>query len=55
MQNVNNWLVNTADEFVPSGVSNAIDDVANAFGTSGIVDACENAGSAIVNGLFGWL
>jgi len=55
VQNVNNWLVNTADEFVPGGASNAIDAVAFAFGTSGIVDACESAGSAIVNGLFGWL
>jgi len=56
VQNVNNWLVNTADEYVPSGVRNVIDDVADVYNTGkSVVDACESAGSAIVHGLFGWL
>ena len=56
VRNVNNWLVNTADEHVPSGVRNVVDSVADAYNAGrGVVDACERAGSAIVHGLFGWL
>jgi hypothetical protein len=54
--NVNNWLVNTADEMVPSGVRNVVDDVAEVYNAGkSIVSACESAGKAIVHGLFGWL
>ena len=55
VQNVNNWLVNTANELVPSGVSNVVDDVASAYNAGkSVVKECESAGSAIVHGLFGW-
>ena len=56
VKNVNNWLVNTANELVPSGVRNVVDDVADAYNAGKrVVDACESAGKAIVHGLFGWL
>ena len=57
VQNVNNWLINTANELVPSGVRNVVDDVADAYNNakSSVESACEHAGSAIVHGLFGWL
>jgi len=56
VRNVNNWLANTANEYVPSGVRNVVDDVASVYNTGrSVVDACEHAGSAIVHGLFGWL
>ena len=56
VRNVNNWLVNTANELVPGGVRNVVDDVADVYNAGkSVVDACEDAGKAIVHGLFGWL
>ena len=47
-------------ELVPSGVRNVVDDVADMYNAasgvaSSVVNACTQAGSAIVHGLFGWL
>jgi hypothetical protein len=60
VQHVANWLGNTADEWVPSGVSNAIDSVSDAWNnaggsSSGFESAVGNAASEICSGLFGWL
>jgi len=56
VQHCANWIANTADEFVPSGVSNVIDDVASAYNAaSNFESSCESAANAITGGLFGWL
>jgi hypothetical protein len=56
VQNINNWIGNTIDEMVPSGVSNVIDDVANVYNAGqDMWNSCEQAGAGIVSGLFGWL
>lgn len=59
VQHVANWLGNTADEMVPSGVRNCVDSVSDAYNAyktgSRFISACETAGSAITSGLFGWL
>ncbi len=56
VQHCANWIANTANEFVPSGARNVIDDVANAYNTaSNFENECESAANSITGGLFGWL
>ena len=60
VRHIANWLGNTADEYVPSGISNAIDDVSDAWNdsggsSSGFESAVGDAASDICSGLFGWL
>ena len=55
IQNANNWMIDTADEYVPSGVRNVVDDVADVYNAGQDVwDACESAGEDVIGGLFGW-
>jgi hypothetical protein len=54
IQNANNWTIDTADEYVPSGVRNVVDDVADVYNAEQDVwDACESAGEDVIGGLFG--
>ena len=51
-----NWIANTANEYVPSGARNVIDDVADAYNTAtNFENQCKSAANAITGGLFGWL
>jgi hypothetical protein len=60
VEHVANWLGNTAMEWVPPGVSNAIDDVSDAWNSGGgssssFESAVGSAASSICSGLFGWI
>ena len=57
VRHIAGWFQNVCDEFVPRGVQNCMDDIADAWsgGGGGWISDAEDAGESIASGLFGWL
>ena len=56
VKNCANWLIDTCDEHVPSGVRNVIDDVADAWNEGGgkEIYSIGKAAYSICSGIYGW-